>query len=93
MLIVLAGCASAGTNFDQSKADQLQPGVSTRADAERSLGKPNNETFNTDSTVILTWMHSTGTAWGTGKSRYVSILFRKDGTMLRMLQRGRTNVQ
>ena len=59
----------------------------------KALGKPDAETFNTDSTVILTWMHSKGTAWGTGKSRYVSILFHKDGTMLRMLQRGTTDVR
>lgn len=91
--LALVSCASSGTNFSQRKAVKPQPGVSTKADAVHALGNPNNETFRADSTVILTWMHSSGTAWGSGKSRYVSILFAKDGTMIRMLQRGSTDVQ
>ena len=45
-----------------------------------------------DSSVVLVWMHSTGTAWGTGKGRSLSILFDKDGKMVRLLQRTETSV-
>lgn len=92
LLGVLAACASAGTNYDPAKADQLVPGESTRAEAVKLLGKPNSETFRADSSVILLWMHSRGTAWGTGKSRSLAILFDKDGRMLRLLQRTETKV-
>jgi len=40
--MMLAGCvySQIGTRFDMSKVDQLQPGISTEADAEALLGKP-----------------------------------------------------
>jgi hypothetical protein len=93
VLVLLSGCASSGTNYDPAKADALTPGVSTQAEATKALGKPNNETFLADSTTMLTWLHSTGTAWGTGKSRYLSILFDREGRMVRIVQRGQTNTQ
>lgn len=92
-VFALVACATTGTKFDPAKADQLRPQVSTRADAIELLGKPANETFLADSTTILLWMHSTGTAWGSGKSGYLSALFDKHGKLVRVLQRGGTNLK
>jgi hypothetical protein len=38
--LFLAGCASQGTRMDTTGLDQLKPGRSTMADAERLLGPP-----------------------------------------------------
>ena len=91
--LLTGACASSGTNFDQTRADQLQPGLSTREDAVKALGKPNNELFNTDSTVILTWMQTKSSAGGAGKSRHQSIMFHKDGRMVKLLTKGSTDVR
>lgn len=93
LVFALTACASSGTNYDPAKAEALTPGVSTLADAKKALGKPNNETFLADSTTMLTWLHSSGTAWGSGKSRYLSILFDRQGRMVRIVQKGQTTVQ
>ncbi len=50
---LLAACATSGVKIDMSQVDQLKPGVSTIADAERLFGPPQSQTTHTDGTTML----------------------------------------
>ena len=91
-VLATSACATMGTKFDMTRVRQLEPGISTLADATKALGNPTNETYEADGSVIVLWMYSTGTALGTGKSEYVSILFERERRMVRLLQHGGTTL-
>jgi hypothetical protein len=58
LALLLAGCATQGARMDTSKLDQLKPGVSTIADAENLLGKPQSVTRHPDGTTTLGYSFS-----------------------------------
>ena len=55
--ILVTGCASTGTNFDQSKVSQIKKGETTEADVIQMFGQPENRSVNSDGIVSLTWMY------------------------------------
>lgn len=55
---LLAGCATQGARMDTGKLDQLKPGVSTIADAENFLGKPQSVTRHPDGSTTLGYQFS-----------------------------------
>jgi outer membrane protein assembly factor BamE (lipoprotein component of BamABCDE complex) len=57
-LLLLAGCATQGTRMDSEKLDQLKPGISTIADAENLLGKPQSVARHPDGTTTLGYQFS-----------------------------------
>lgn len=85
-IVLLTACASIGKKFDISKVDQLKPGISTRADAEKLLGPPLAETFVAGDQKLLKWMYSQGTAFGASAAN-VQILFDSAGIMVRVHHR------
>lgn len=55
---VLAGCASAGNNFDESKVSQIKKGDTTEADLVKLFGPPANRAINGEGVTTLTWMYA-----------------------------------
>lgn len=53
LTLLVAGCATQGQHMDNQKLDQLKPGVSTIADAENLLGKPESVMRHPDGTTTL----------------------------------------
>jgi hypothetical protein len=56
--LFVAGCFSSGTKVEQSKATQLQPGVTTYAETVALLGKPNSVTIDSDGNKYATYLYS-----------------------------------
>lgn len=57
-VLLLAGCATQGSRADNSKLDQLKPGVSTISDAESLLGKPQSVARHPDGSTTLGYSFS-----------------------------------
>ena len=55
---ILAGCASVGQNFDESKISQIKKGETTEADLIQMLGQPQSRTLNSEGQSILTWTYT-----------------------------------
>jgi hypothetical protein len=53
LLLVLAGCATSGAHMDQDKLASLRPGVTTIAETENILGKPQSVTRHADGSTTL----------------------------------------
>jgi hypothetical protein len=71
-----------------SRADQLTPGVSTEADAERLLGEPITVEHNPQNRhELLIWRYAYGTGLGTGGGQTLAISFDEKGKMIAILQR------
>jgi hypothetical protein len=88
-VMVLAGCvySQIGTRFDISKIDQLQPGISTEADAEVLLGKPVSVTTNPDNNhQLLVWQYFYGTALATGGGKQLAISFDEHSKMIKVVR-------
>jgi len=51
--LLLTACATQGQHLDQSRLSSLKPGVTTIADAEALLGKPQSVTRRPNGTTIL----------------------------------------
>ena len=88
---LLGGCASTGTNFNPNAVSQLHAGM-TESDVIVLMGHPNGQSSLPNGGHILVWMHSTGTAFGTGEARSVSVLIGPDGTMQRVLNETSTSL-
>lgn len=90
--IILTACASVGTNFDPVRADSLTPGM-TLDQVQKQLGKRNSEVIRPDGQRLETWIYSRGTAWGTGSSRSLSLLFDADGKFVRVVSRNQADMR
>jgi len=55
---VVAGCASVGKNFDESKVAQIKKGETTEAQLVLMFGEPQNRMVNSEGQSILTWMYT-----------------------------------
>jgi len=61
IIILIAGCASAGNNFDDSKISQIQKGQTTEADLVQMFGQPQNRATDSEGMTTLTWMYMQST--------------------------------
>lgn len=63
-MFVLSGCVNVGTDVKPAALSALKPGVTTIAQAEAELGKPNTVTHNTDGTTTIqySYIHATPSA-------------------------------
>ena len=59
---LLAGCASSGTKVDPRVVSTFQPGITTIAEVEAQLGKPNASTRLPDGSIqiVYAYTHSQG---------------------------------
>lgn len=62
LVVLLCGCASVGRKIDQSKADQIKKGETTREEVRKLIGSPDQITKDSEGTEIWLYMHSTATA-------------------------------
>ena len=64
VVALLAGCMNVGTDVKPSQLSALKPGVTTLAQAEAQLGKPNTVTHNADGTITIqySYIHATPSA-------------------------------
>lgn len=88
---VMSGCVSVGTKFDIADVAAFQPGVTTRADAERILGKPNSISNMADGTVLLQWIH-TQAVLASAESNHVALLFDSNGKFVRVAHQTQTRM-
>jgi outer membrane protein assembly factor BamE (lipoprotein component of BamABCDE complex) len=56
--LVLAGCASSGTQVNQSSLPQFQKGITTEADVETALGKPQTTGVASDGTRSIAYIYT-----------------------------------
>lgn len=79
LMLALVGCTSTvGTPFDQSKINDLKPGVSTEKDAEALFGPPTSVVTGTETgRQLLTWSYAQGTITG-GRAERLQLLFSPD---------------
>ncbi len=61
---MFAGCASTGTNFDDSKVSQIKKGETTEADLIALFGQPNQRTTNSEGIATLTWIYASAKVKG-----------------------------
>ena len=92
VLGVLAGCVSVGTNYNTAAVGQLQPGLSKEEVIAR-LGPPNSRSTTPTGEEVMVWLHSTGTALGTGRARSVTLLFDASGHFVRVLNTTETQIR
>jgi hypothetical protein len=62
---LLVGCASTGSNFDETRASQIKKGETTEAELVQWFGQPQNRSANSEGQTILTWMYVEANAKGT----------------------------
>jgi len=58
VVTLLAGCASAGTEIDQSATTQIQKGVTTKQQVIALLGAPMGDTLSFDGKEMMFWSYS-----------------------------------
>lgn len=92
-IVSLAACASLGKDFDMSKAYQLQPGISTEADAIALLGNPIARKMDeTGKNEKMLWQYAYADAYGIGNTgKRLVILFDQDGKMMRIIEQSQIN--
>lgn len=83
-IALLSGCATMGNQFDPSKADTLEPGVSTMADAAARMGaQPVAMSTDLAGNTVAQWKWAHATAFG-GRAARVDIAFDPSGKMIRI---------
>lgn len=77
--VLLAGCVSMGTNFDEAAVKRLQLDM-TKAEVIDLLGEPNQIVTSADGSERLIWVHSTGSAFG-ANARSLGLPFSPEGKL------------
>lgn len=57
-LLLIGGCATTGTQVDQSQVKAFTPGITTRAEVEARLGPPTMTQTMPDGGMILTYSYA-----------------------------------
>jgi SmpA / OmlA family len=85
--LMLFGCMTIGNKFDISRVDQLQPGISTEADAKALFGEPTSVSTNPNNHhELLQWSYSQGAIVG-GNGAHLAISFDENGKMIAVIQK------
>lgn len=77
--LLLVGCVSMGTDYDDAAVSQLRVGM-TKAEVVRLLGSPNQVLTNSDGSERLVWVHSKGSMFG-ANARSVGLPFDANGRL------------
>lgn len=92
VLLIISACATYGTKMNRTQVDQIQKGVTTRAQVETMLGPPSHVTMMPDGQRMLMYMYNdtqmkatsfipyAGAFMGgsTGQSQQLQIMLGKD---------------
>lgn len=88
--LMLGGCASMGTNYNEAVAASLQPGMAY-ADVVKAMGPPNSRSTMPNGQTVVLWLHSQANGFtGHSQARSVSYLFDADGRLVREINSGQT---
>jgi hypothetical protein len=97
--LLLAGCTTPGGRLEPHVTDQIQPGVTTRAEVERLLGKPGSTASGAGGRAVTGYAYrTTGSAEDSSATgmqirlRTLSVLYGPDDVVLRKhLAEGRSS--
>jgi hypothetical protein len=59
-IMLMIGCVSTGSNFDEAKISQIKKGETTEAELVQMFGKPRNRTtqmMDSKVSTVLTWVY------------------------------------
>lgn len=90
LVVALSACTTIGKKFDIAKVDQLEPGVSTIADAVKLLGPSTAESSLANNSKLLQWQYSQGSIVASSGA-HVAILFDQAGRMVRITHKFNLN--
>jgi hypothetical protein len=79
-----------GKDYTQADIDAMQPGITTFMQAQERLGKPQSVNYAPDGRTAATWVRVSHVL-GSMSSKGVSVLFDKEGKMIRIVNRQETN--
>ena len=85
-VVLVAGCASVGQDFDMTEVDDLQPSVSTFEQVKEKFGKPQSVSNASDGGFVAGWVRSQASPLG-ASTKSVMIIFDKDGKLIRVASR------
>lgn len=85
-IIFTVGCASLGKDYTQADIDAMQPGVTTYVQAQERLGKPHSVNYAADGRTTAAWVR-VSQVMGSMSAKGISVLFDKDGKMIRIVNR------
>ncbi len=88
--ILATGCASVGKDYTKADIDSMQPGVTTFQQVQEKLGKPTSVNYSADGRTAATWVRVSN-VMGSVSSKGVSILFDKEGKMIRIANKQEMN--
>lgn len=81
-LVMLAGCASSGTEMQKSDLQSIQVGVTTYSDMESMFGAPVSQAYNGNGLLTASWMHIFVGPFGVGtEQQMLSAVFNEDKTV------------
>tara|TARA_R110002049_G_scaffold83938_12_gene213710 strand:- start:1406 stop:1762 length:357 start_codon:yes stop_codon:yes gene_type:complete len=80
--LLLVSCATIGTNFDEARLTELQPGKTTVTDARKILGEPYQTVNVSNGHTVLTWQYIMSTGVGTTSNKLASVQFGPDRRMV-----------
>ena len=83
LVAALTGCVSVGKDFSMADVDAMQPGVTTFQDAVAKLGEPASTSMAGDGQKLASWVR-VASGLGSTTQKAVSIVFGKDGKMIRV---------
>ena len=91
---VLTGfsCAQIGNDFPIERTGEIKHGVTTKEEVKQIFGEPVSVSRGEDGSETWVYMHSVGTALGTGKAKTLGIAFRPDG-VVRHIQETNTRLR
>lgn len=79
--LIGGSCAQLGNDFPMERADEIKQGVTTKDEVRQIFGEPVSVSRREDGSENWVYMHSVGTAFGTGKGKSLGISFRPDGVV------------
>ncbi len=56
--LLVAGCASTGTNFDESRLSEIRKGETTEAQLVGLFGQPESRSINSENVTTLAWVYA-----------------------------------
>ncbi|MGX5220273.1 outer membrane protein assembly factor BamE domain-containing protein [Pseudomonas segetis] len=75
-VLLLAGCATRGTEITPEVLQSIQVGQTTKADLTEKLGNPVGQTYTQDGLLTANWMYIYVGPFGTGmEQQMLSVLF------------------
>lgn len=81
LLAILAGCATAGHQFNMNATDQIKVGTSTKDDVVALLGNPSSVSTNGDGHVVLNYNYVHDVT-GSPKSQSFTVTIAPDGKVV-----------